>query len=98
MLPRHRISHVVFDFDGTLSWLRHGWPRIMAGVFSEYVRAKPGESKAAIEEMLLEDLLSLNGKPPIYQMQRCAERVRERGGTAPDPEALLQEYLHQLDA
>jgi phosphoglycolate phosphatase-like HAD superfamily hydrolase len=25
---RPQISHVVFDFDGTLSWLRHGWAEI----------------------------------------------------------------------
>ena len=26
-LPRPHASHAVFDFDGTLSWLRHGWPQ-----------------------------------------------------------------------
>lgn len=27
--PRPQISHVVFDFDGTLSWLRNGWPDVV---------------------------------------------------------------------
>ncbi len=33
--PRPRVSHVVFDFDGTLSWLRHGWPEMMVEVMRE---------------------------------------------------------------
>jgi hypothetical protein len=31
--PHPQISHVVFDFDGTLSWLRHSWPEIMYELF-----------------------------------------------------------------
>jgi hypothetical protein len=27
---RPQISHVVFDFDRTIAWLKHGWPDIMA--------------------------------------------------------------------
>ena len=30
-----KVTHVVFDFDGTLSWLRHGWPELMLEVFEE---------------------------------------------------------------
>jgi phosphoglycolate phosphatase-like HAD superfamily hydrolase len=98
MSPRHHISHVIFDFDGTLSWLRHGWPGIMADLFGEFVPSAPGESREALKERLLEDLLSLNGQPPIHQMHRCVERTRERGGLVPDPEALLHEYLRRLEA
>ena len=92
---RPQISHVVFDFDGTLSWLRHGWPGIMLELFLEYVSIQPAESEAALRELLLRDILSLNGKPSIYQMRRCAERVSQRGGQAPDPEQILAEYLRR---
>ena len=96
--PRAGITHVIFDFDGTLSWLRHGWPEIMCGLFQEYYPARPEETPAAIHDLLLEELLSLNGKPSIYQMERFAERVRERGAAAPEPQALLTEYSRRLDA
>ena len=95
--PRPRISHVILDFDGTLSWLRHGWPEIMEQLFREHLPALPGESEAAIHELLLADILALNGHPSIHQMNRLVERVRERGGHPPDPEELLLEYQRRLD-
>jgi phosphoglycolate phosphatase len=95
--PRPQISHVVFDFDGTLSWLRHGWPQIMCDVFEPRVPAREGESRQALRELLLDEVLALNGKASIHQMMRCAELVRERGGEAPEPEALLREYQRRLD-
>jgi phosphoglycolate phosphatase-like HAD superfamily hydrolase len=97
LAPRHRISHVVFDFDGTLSWLRHGWPDIMAGLFREYVHPISGESEQALHELLLRELLALNGKPSIHQMERCTELARERGGHSPAPEVLLKEYHRRLE-
>jgi len=96
--PRPQISHVVFDFDGTLSWLRHGWPDIMAALFREHFPARSNESEDAIHNLLIEEILALNGKPSIFQMERLVELVRERGAKAPDPEALLHEYQRRLDA
>jgi phosphoglycolate phosphatase len=95
--PRPRISHVVFDFDGTLSWLRHGWPGIMCEVFEPRVPARAGESREQLRDLLLGEVLALNGKASIHQMIRCAELVQERGGDAPQPEALLREYQRRLD-
>lgn len=95
--PRHQISHVVFDFDGTLSWLRHGWPEIMCRLFRENLPTKPGESEGAIHDLLVNLILSLNGKPTIFQTIRFAELVKERGGKSLDPEALRAEYQRQLD-
>jgi phosphoglycolate phosphatase len=94
---RPQISHVVFDFDGTLSWLRHGWPGIMCAVFREYFPGRPGETEAAIHDLLLDEILSLNGKPSLFQVERFTEQVRERGGSAPNPAELLQEYQRRLD-
>ncbi|HEY6169373.1 MAG TPA: HAD family hydrolase [Verrucomicrobiae bacterium] len=95
--PRPQISHVVFDFDGTLSWLRHGWPEMMFQVFREVFPARAGESEGAIHDLLINLILSLNGKPTIFQMIRFADLVAERGGARPDPEALRQEYQRRLD-
>ena len=96
--PRPQISHVVFDFDGTLSWLRHGWPDTMARLLREYIHPLPGETAAALHELLLREVLALNGKPPIYQMRRAAELATKRGGAKLDPESLLRVYLGRLEA
>jgi phosphoglycolate phosphatase len=96
--PRPQISHVVFDFDGTLSWLRHGWPGMMCDLFEPYVPARAGQTSEALRDLLLAEILALNGKPSIHQMRRCAELAHARGGTPPDPETLLGEYQGRLDA
>jgi phosphoglycolate phosphatase len=93
LTSRPQISHVVFDFDGTLSWLRHGWPEMMAGIFLKHI---PAQDRQAFHETLLADILSLNGKSSIFQMERCAERVREQGGPDLDPQNMLKEYLDVL--
>lgn len=97
MKARADISHVIFDFDGTLSWLRHGWPRLMAGIFRQYHPTRPGETEEEILDLHLSDILSRNGKPTIYQMMAFAQRVAERGGSCPEPEALRREYQDRLD-
>jgi phosphoglycolate phosphatase-like HAD superfamily hydrolase len=97
LVPRPQITHVIFDFDGTLSWLRHGWPEIMCSLFRRYVPLLPGESPEKLQELLTRDILSLNGKASIFQMRKCVERAAERGGAKIDPEALLVEYLERLD-
>ncbi|MBI5773025.1 MAG: HAD family hydrolase [Verrucomicrobia bacterium] len=95
--PRPEISHVVFDFDGTLSWLRHGWPEVMVRVFRPHFPAQPGESEGVIHDLLMNLIVSLNGRPTIFQTLRFAELVKERGGASPDGETLRQEYQHRLD-
>ncbi len=95
---RREVGVVVFDFDGTLSWLRHGWPDIMYGLFAERLPRLPGESDDAARDAMLDIVLGLNGNPTIRQMVRFAELVRERGDTAPDPDALLATYLGLLDS
>ncbi len=97
-LPRPAITHVIFDFDGTLSWLRHGWPRLMAGIFRPYFPALPGETEEQILDQRLSDILSRNGKPTIFQMIQFCERVQERHGQCPAPEELRRAYQDSLDA
>jgi phosphoglycolate phosphatase-like HAD superfamily hydrolase len=95
--PRPEISHVIFDFDGTLSWLRHGWPRLMVDVLRHYLPLKPGETPEQADNQLMSELLGLNGKPTIFQMIHFESRVHERNGTCPSPETLRQEYQDRLD-
>jgi phosphoglycolate phosphatase len=94
---RPGISHVLFDFDGTLSVIREGWPAVMLGMFEEFLPPRAGDSREEVRRMLFDDMMGLNGKQTIYQMIRFAERVKERGG---DPKEALwykHEYLRRLN-
>lgn len=95
--PRPGISHVLFDFDGTLSLIRQGWPEVMVPMFAEMLPAIPGETEEARAQLCHEDIMRLNGKQTIYQMIQLAERIRERGGTPRDPLWYKHEYLRRLD-
>ncbi len=95
--PRPGISHVLFDFDGTLSLIRQGWPEVMVPMFTEVLPALPGETLADRGRLAFEDIMRLNGKQTIYQMMQLAARIRERGGEAREPLWYKHEYLRRLD-
>lgn len=95
--PRPRISHVLFDFDGTLSLIREGWPEVMVPMFMEMLPRREGETDDAIRQLMTDDIMRLNGKQTVYQMIQFAERVRERGGQPREPLWYKKEYLRRLD-
>jgi phosphoglycolate phosphatase-like HAD superfamily hydrolase len=95
--PRPGISHVLFDFDGTLSLIRQGWPEVMVPMFTEVLPALAGETEADRRRMAFEDIMRLNGKQTIYQMIQLAQRVRERGGQPQEPLWYKHEYLRRLN-
>lgn len=95
--PRRDISHVLFDFDGTLSLIRQGWPEVMVPMFVEMLPGLPGETEEARRQLCYEDIMRLNGKQTIYQMIQLAERIKERGGSPKEPLWYKHEYLRRLD-
>lgn len=95
--PRPQITHVLFDFDGTLSLVREGWPEVMLGMFYEMLPAAAGDQESAVKAMLFDDMMKLNGKQTIYQMIQFAERIKERGGTPREPLWYKHEYLRRLE-
>jgi phosphoglycolate phosphatase-like HAD superfamily hydrolase len=94
---RAAISHVLFDFDGTLSLIREGWPDVMIPMFAEMLPALPGETEGARRQLCREDIMRLSGKQTIYQTIQLAERIKERGGAPRDPIWYKREYLRRLD-
>lgn len=96
-VPRPQITHVLFDFDGTLSLVREGWPEVMTGMFIEVLPKKPGETHEEITSLVNDDIMRLNGKQTIYQMIQLADRIRERGGEPREPLWYKHEYLRRLD-
>jgi phosphoglycolate phosphatase len=90
--PRGRFRSVLFDFDGTLSLIREGWPQVMIPMMVEELRGTgtretDAELSAAVEEFVMR----LNGRQTIYQMIQLAEEVRRRGGKPREP----LEYKHR---
>src|SRR6185369_669140 len=94
---RPGLSHVLFDFDGTLSLIRQGWPDVMVPMFVEMLPAIPGETEQDRARLCFEDIMRLNGKQTIYQMIQLAERIKERGGQAQEPLWYKNEYLRRLE-
>src|SRR5258708_26730173 len=94
---RPHLSHVLFDFDGTLSLIRQGWPEVMVPMFAEMLPPLPGESEESRAQLCNDDIMRLNGKQTIYQMIQLAERIKERGGTPREPLWYKYEYLRRLD-
>jgi phosphoglycolate phosphatase len=95
--PRPEISHVLFDFDGTLSLIRQGWPEVMVPMFVEVLPRHPDESDESLRALVLDDIMRLNGKQTIYQMIQLADRIRERGGQPNEPLWYKHEYLRRLE-
>jgi phosphoglycolate phosphatase-like HAD superfamily hydrolase len=95
--PRPEIGHVLFDFDGTLSLIRQGWPEVMVPMFVEALPRRPGETEDMLGEMVLDDIMRLNGKQTIYQMIQLVDRIRERGGEPSEPLWYKHEYLRRLE-
>ena len=96
-VPQPNIQHVVFDFDGTLSLVREGWPEVMLPMFEELLPSVNDDDSASVRAMLLDDIMTLNGKQTIFQMMKFAERVTERGGEPLDPLEYKHEYLRRLE-
>ncbi|MCG3147045.1 MAG: Bifunctional protein HldE [Verrucomicrobiae bacterium] len=79
-----RITHAIFDFDGTISTLRQGWEQVMEPVM---VRAILGDRYASADETLYarvvrrvrEFIDKTTGIQTLIQMQGLVRLVREFG-------------------
>ena len=90
-------EHVLFDFDGTLSLIREGWPQVMVPMMVEVlVRTGTDEPSASLKHLVERFVMELNGKQTIYQMIRLAEEVRLRGGVPEEPAVYKQRYHDRL--
>ena len=94
-----RFRHVLFDFDGTLSLIREGWPDVMVPMMVEELLAT-GTSEPAQDlfRHCREFVMRLNGKQTIYQMIQLADEIRQRGGTPRRPADYKEQYHARLMA
>ena len=95
-LPRGRFRSVLFDFDGTLSLIREGWPEVMIPMMVDVLRETgTPESDAQLHAAVEEFVMRLNGRQTIYQMIQLGDEVRRRGGQPLEPLAYKHRY-HEL--
>ena len=83
------VKAVLFDFDGTISTLRHGWEKIMEPLMVELLGE---ESRPQIQTYIDES----TGIQTIFQMKWLAQQVQQRHGTAQDPWEYKAEYNRRL--
>ena len=94
--PRGAFRSVLFDFDGTLSLLREGWPLVMIPMMVRELHATgTAETEAELTAAAEDFVMHLNGRQTIYQMIQLAEEVRRRGGQPLEPLAYKHRY-HDL--
>jgi phosphoglycolate phosphatase-like HAD superfamily hydrolase len=92
---RRRVA--LFDFDGTLSLIREGWPEVMIPMMVDYLAEAPrAESRPELAKRVEEFVMRLNGKQTIYQMIQLAEEIRARDGEPLDPLEYKREYHARL--
>ena len=90
-------EHVLFDFDGTLSLIREGWPDVMVPMMVEVLQATgTDEPPQQLHAMAHAFVMELNGKQTMYQMIRLAEEVSRRGGDPQEPSVYKDEYHRRL--
>jgi phosphoglycolate phosphatase len=91
-LRRRPFRAAVFDFDGTVSLIREGWAKVMAGMGAELLGDPTQHDRLELE------MLKLSGKPSIFQMRRLADEAATAGKPSPHPDELLAEFVRRLAA
>src|SRR5260370_22468759 len=95
-VPRGRFHSVLFDFDGTLSLIREGWPQVMIPMMVQVLQETgTAETEAELFAAVEDFVMRLNGRQTIYQMIQLAEEVRRRGGQPLEPLVYKHRY-HDL--
>jgi len=87
----------LFDFDGTLSLIREGWPQVMIPMMVAILKQSgTGESDEELDRVVTDFVTELTGRQTIYQMIRLAEELGKRGGIPADPQEYKNRYLDLL--
>src|SRR6266496_5918382 len=92
-LPRGRFRSVLFDFDGTLSLIREGWPQVMIPMMVAVLKETgTSEAEPTLARHVEDFVMRLNGRQTIYQMIQLAEEVKQRGGRPLEPLVYKHRY------
>ncbi|MFQ5859169.1 MAG: HAD family hydrolase [Anaerolineae bacterium] len=96
-IKQDRIRHALFDFDGTISLIREGWPGVMIPMMVEILLQAPHhESEEELHAVVTDYVERLTGKQTIYQMIQFCEEVGNRGGEPRSAQAYKRMYHERL--
>lgn len=73
-----QLKVAIFDFDGTISTLRHGWEQVMGPMMIEMICGEHEPTHQIVSEVW-EYIDQSTGIQTIYQMQWLREAVRRHG-------------------
>ena len=94
---RGQYRYVLFDFDGTLSLIREGWPEVMVPMMVEILQeTDTDETPEALYGHCMDFVMRLNGKQTLYQMIQLREEVVQRGGQPLEAREYKQRYHERL--
>lgn len=97
-IVRGRFRSVLFDFDGTLSLIREGWPDVMIPMMVEILAQLPApEPEDELYRIVEGFVMRLNGRQTIYQMIQLCDEIGKRGGKAEDPLVYKRMYYDRLN-
>lgn len=69
---------ILFDFDGTLSTLRHGWEKVMRPLMLEMIDPQ-NPTNPALQQEVDEYIDQSTGIQTVYQMEWLAQKVAQHG-------------------
>lgn len=69
---------ILFDFDGTLSTLRHGWEKVMRPLMLEMIDPQ-NPNNPALQQEVDEYIDQSTGIQTVYQMEWLAQKVAQHG-------------------
>lgn len=96
---RGEYRHALFDFDGTVSLIREGWPEIMGRLMVEVLLEAPDrEPEEELVARVRSFVLRTTGMQTMYQMIGLVEEVERRGGVPEDPLIYKEVYVGRLMA
>ena len=93
--PRARIRHALFDHDGTISTLRHGWEEVMEPMMVESILGDgnlPAEKVSAVREKVAAYIDRSTGVQTILQMEALRQMVVDEGIVNPGAILAPSEY------
>ncbi len=97
-IERGRVRFALFDFDGTISLIREGWPEVMIPMMVDILKAKSttDETEEQLEAIIRNFVEELTGKQTIFQCMALCDAIKERGGEPEEPLVYKHQYLDLL--
>lgn len=80
-IPKGRIRHALFDFDGTISLIREGWQSVMHSMMVDLICGN-SEPSPDIDQEIEDFIDETTGIQTIVQMQSLADMIRRFGFVA----------------